>query len=138
VTRRELALRYAWSWLGRPYVWGGDDPSGIDCSGLVIEILAGVGILPHGYDNTAGGLFERFKSRKIDAPKPGALVFYEQAAGAISHVGLVLEHDVVLQAAGGGSSTTSPDAAWAAGAFVKLRPLAYRFGIRLYVDPFDD
>lgn len=138
MTRRELALRYAWTWLGRPYVWGGDDPSGIDCSGLVIEILAGVGILPHGYDGTASGLFLRFAGRKIDAPKPGALVFYKQASGFISHVGLVLENDIVLQAAGGGSATTSPDAAWAAAAFVKLRPLAYRSELRLYVDPFDD
>jgi cell wall-associated NlpC family hydrolase len=138
MTLRELALRYAWNFLGTPYIWGGDDPSGIDCSGLVIEVLAGVGILPHGYDNTAQGLFDRFRDKQIATPKPGALVFYKAAGGLITHVGLVLEHDVVLQAAGGGPATTSPAAAWTAGAFVKIRPIGYRFGLRLYADPFLD
>jgi cell wall-associated NlpC family hydrolase len=138
VTLRELALRYAWAWLGRPYIWGGDDPSGFDCSGLVIEVLAGVGLIPHGWDGTAQSIFDRFKTKQILTPHPGALVFYKNAAGFISHVGLVVEHDIVLQAGGGGSSTTSPDAAWQQNAFVKLRPIAYRTEARIYVDPFPD
>lgn len=137
-TLRELGIRYAWTWLGRPYLWGGDDPSGIDCSGLVIEILQGVGLLPHGYDNTEQGLFDRFRSSRIDAPKPGALVFYKNVAGLITHVGLILEHDIVLQASGGGPASTSPTEAWKQNAFVKIRPLAYRMEIRLYADPFPD
>ena len=38
VTREqaEAALQAAFSVLGAPYVWGGQDPSGFDCSGLAI------------------------------------------------------------------------------------------------------
>jgi len=37
--RREIAAKIAWHYLGTPYVWGGDDFSGFDCSGYVIEIM---------------------------------------------------------------------------------------------------
>lgn len=137
MTLREIALRYAWTWLGRPYIWGGDDPSGIDCSGLVIEILAAVGLVPHGWDATAQGIFDRFRAKEIPLPRPGALVFYKKA-GFLVHIGLVLEDDIVLQAGGGGSATTSPEAAWKQNAFVKLRPIGYRSDPRVYVDPFPD
>lgn len=136
MTIREQALAYAWSWLGRPYVWGGDDPAGIDCSGFAIEVLTAVGILPHGYDNTAAGLFTRLSGKLVATPRPGALVFYANQSGEIVHVGIVLENNLVIQASGGGSGTVSSDAAWAASAFVKIRPLASRIGSRVYVDPF--
>ncbi len=135
MTLRELALRYAWTWLGRPYVWGGDDPSGIDCSGLVVELLAGVGLVPNGWDATAQGIFDRFRAYQVADPKPGCLVFY-QKGGLMTHVGVVLEELIVLQAGGGGSATVDPAAAWKQNAFVKLRPIDYRPEGRFYVDPF--
>ena len=41
-TRQDI-VRYGASAIGSPYIWGGDDPTGLDCSGLVVEIatLAG-------------------------------------------------------------------------------------------------
>ena len=37
----------AFSLLHKPYIWGGDNPAkGVDCSGLVIEILKSMGKLP--------------------------------------------------------------------------------------------
>ena len=38
-------LQTALAYLGTPYVWGGDDPSGFDCSGFVIECLKSAGLL---------------------------------------------------------------------------------------------
>lgn len=41
--QRKIATKVAWSFIGKWYKWGGDDPSGFDCSGFVIEILIGYG-----------------------------------------------------------------------------------------------
>jgi len=49
-------LQSALSYLGTPYVWGGDDPSGFDCSGFVIECLKSAGILNEREDYTAESL----------------------------------------------------------------------------------
>ena len=135
--RRAIALEYAKSWLGRPYRWGGDDPSGIDCSGLVIEILQGVGLLPHGWDGTAQMIYDQFRGCVISGPPlPGSLVFYRNPSGYISHVGMIISDPIVLQAGGGGSSTHTPEDAWKQNAFVKIRPIDYRPEARILVDPF--
>ena len=62
---RSVATKVAWHYLGTPYIWGGDDFSGFDCSGFVIEILKSVGILPRDGDWTAAML----KSRDIKEGK---------------------------------------------------------------------
>ena len=42
---QKAVLDYAYSFLGTPYRWGGDDPlTGIDCSGLALEVLKAAGI----------------------------------------------------------------------------------------------
>jgi len=105
--KRQLAKRYAFSFLGIPYSWGGDDPSeGFDCSGLIVEVLKGVGLLPLWIDLTADGLYRRFQDRKVESPYCGCLGgrFVKTRADAIKY-----------------------------NAFVKLRPI--RTGM-VFVDPF--
>lgn len=134
---RDIATRIAWSFLGRPYVWGGNDPSGFDCSGYVIEILKSVGVLPRNGDWTAAGLKNfGWKSYLSDATtQPGWLVFWENA-GKITHVEYVLTERLSIGASGGGSGTRSAADAWAHDAYVKIRPFRTRAGISGFVDPF--
>jgi len=134
---RAKAVEYAWSFLGLPYRWGGDDPiQGFDCSGLVIEVLQGVGILPHGFDTTAEGLYQRFKSNALAKGYAGCLVLWFNASGLATHVELMVDDIHTIGASGGGSSTTSPQAAVDQNAFVKMRPLGYRGSNFKIVDPF--
>src|SRR3972149_3669813 len=64
---RNKAVEYLQRFIGLPYLWGGDDPmSGFDCSGLIVEILQAVGILPHGSDFTADALYEKFQTKAIE------------------------------------------------------------------------
>lgn len=133
----DLTLEYALQWLKTPYIWGGQSPGGIDCSGLVIEILISAGVLPHGYDNTAAGLYE---DHKLDWPtlvhsQPGGLVFYGRFG--ITHVGLLIDHYRIIEAGGGGSKIRSVSEAWDARAFVRIRPWNYRTDfVRMVMPPY--
>lgn len=138
--RKTWALQYALHFIGQPYRWGGDDPiHGFDCSGLVIEILTAAGIVPHGYDATAGGLMNHLEAQgapRIPVVKAGAIVFFKNAAGEISHVELGLPGMLLLGASGGGSTTDDLEDAAARNAFVKIRPFGYRREQTIIVDPF--
>src|SRR4029453_6276840 len=68
----EIAMR-AISLLGRPYVWGGADLTGFDCSGLVRFIYDQVGIpVPR----TAAEQFSAARPIELGVLKPGALLFF--------------------------------------------------------------
>ena len=132
---RAEALDYGGRYLGKLYRWGGDDPAGFDCSGLMVEMLKAVGKLPRDGDWTAAQLATHFTpTAKL---KPGVLVFWTRGVH-IGHVEMVwaVHGDTVLTigASGGGSATLSDEAAIKANAFVKIRPLVA--GWVKAVDPF--
>lgn len=132
-----LAVQYAWTLLGTPYRWAGDDPiQGFDCSGFVVEVLAGVGLFPHGHDATADELLQLWRDSVVDRPTPGCLIFWKNAAGRATHVEIVLDGEHTIGASGGGSSTTDEDQAAKQNAFVKIRPIKYRGPSYVVVDPF--
>ena len=71
------------SYKGAPYAWGGESPSGWDCSGFVKYVYAKHGIsVPHG----TSALRSSGKFAQTSSPKPGDLVF--QNGG--SHVGIYI------------------------------------------------
>jgi hypothetical protein len=80
----EIALR-AISQLGKPYIWGGADLTGFDCSGLVRFIYDQVGIA---VPRTAAEQFSAAKPIELDGLKPGDLLFFRTQGHRISHVAI--------------------------------------------------
>jgi len=116
-------LKTALSYLGTPYIWGGDDPSGFDCSGFVIECLKSIGLLPEDKDFTADGLLRLYGTNIIRQPEPGALMFFLKDGGIAYHVEICLDSEFRIGASGGGSKTKTPNDSWQDNAFVKIRPI---------------
>lgn len=136
MTKRDAALWLIERTLWTPYIWGGDDPSGRDCSGNIIEALQGSGVLPPVGDWTAEMLRKRFKL--VIVPIPGCLAFRMNSEGRAVHVGMVWavldDGTVLVIEAGGGDSTTQTVAdAMRQNAFVKMRPVWPK---AVYADPF--
>ena len=124
----------AYSLHGRPYLWGGDDPSGFDCSGFVIEILKSVGILPRTGDWTADGLYKMFKHLPSE-PQQGCLVFWGTERRK-THVEYCYTKDITIGASGGGSKTITMQDAIKQNAYIKFRPINSRNKKIWVVDPF--
>ena len=102
--------------------------AGFDCSGLVIELLKSVQVLPRTYDNTAQGLLEDLEPRSIShhSPSFGALCFFGRSLKRIPHVGFAVDDYRMIEAGGGSSSTKTLDVAIRQNAFVRIRPIGHR------------
>lgn len=150
--RRQRVLKIAWSYYGAWYKWGGDDPSGFDCSGLVIECLKATGDLPRKGDWTAQMLFDKFAVVPHDQARGGDLVFWSNSAGHIIHVEIVLDQWTSMGASGGGSRTRSTlveyklladdrivpveTDAMKQNAYIKSRPIYSRPGVHGFCNPY--
>ncbi|MFI9269741.1 C40 family peptidase [Kitasatospora sp. NPDC052896] len=85
----ERAIGYALAQLGKPYVWGGDGPSGYDCSGLVRQAYQRAGIaLPRVADDQ----YAATTPVRADRLRRGDLLFWSRngRASGIHHVAIYL------------------------------------------------
>lgn len=133
---RDLAVDYAWTFMGTFYSWGGDDPELMDCSGLCVEVLKSVGLIDRKSDFSAAGLFEHFAAQRVHKCRKGCLIFWKGQNGRICHVEIALNDTVAIGASGGGSNTKTKEDAIKHNAFVKIRAIKSRKGIAGYCDPF--
>lgn len=102
------AARIALSFQGVPYVWGGESPSGFDCSGLATYAYRQIGkSVPH-YTYAIWGMFPQVP---YDQLQPGDLVFFS----GLGHMGIYI---------GGGNFVHAPQT----GDVVRVQSMASRSG----------
>ncbi|MGE0495387.1 MAG: NlpC/P60 family protein [Vulcanimicrobiota bacterium] len=93
--RIHALLKSCRSYMGVPYVWGGESPGGFDCSGYVQYVFSKHGVrLPR----TADIQFNVGERVKRGQERPGDLVFFETYAPGASHVGVYLGNDYFIHA----------------------------------------
>lgn len=132
----KILEKHAWSLINIPYSWGGDDATGFDCSGLVLELLQGCGVIRHKFDTTAQGLYNMFDSKGVHNSKGfGALVFFGKSKIRITHVGFMLDNFRMLEAGGGGSHIKTLEDAIKYNAFTRIRPIDIRSDLVAIIKP---
>lgn len=133
--RKYWFMYFVKSLLGKWYIWGGDDPSGFDCSGMVVEGLKSIGAIPYDSDFTADGLWRRYKAYQTGHPVEGCLIFWFKGDRAY-HVAVCLDEEYCVTADGGGSKVLSEADAIKHNAFVKIRPITHRQDMPKFVRLF--
>jgi len=91
-------VKTAFSFLNAPYLWGGNTPLGIDCSGFtqLVYKLNGYKLLRDVKQQATQGDALSF----IEESDPGDLVFFDDAEGNIIHVGIILKDNYIIHAYG--------------------------------------
>jgi cell wall-associated NlpC family hydrolase len=110
---RESIIETALGQIGRPYHYGGTDPSGFDCSGLVQFSYASAGVK---VPRTTRELFSAGKRISLRDARPGDLLFYRFAGEDTSHVTIYLGDGQMVHAPENGKQVTvvaTEQPAWA-------------------------
>ncbi|WLR55445.1 SH3 domain-containing C40 family peptidase [Mesobacillus subterraneus] len=92
---KATAISAAKSNLGVKYKWGGNNPNGFDCSGLVTYSFAKAGVtLPR----TAGEMYN--VGTKVTSYQPGDLLFYATSGGKkVTHVAIYIGNGQMIHSA---------------------------------------
>jgi cell wall-associated NlpC family hydrolase len=104
------ALSFAASELGVPYKWGGEGPSGFDCSGLVQAAYRAAGVdLPR----VAQAQFDAGPTVPDGTEvQPGDLVFYGISNRSVTHVGIYVGAGEMIDAPHTGAIVREEAANW--------------------------
>jgi hypothetical protein len=102
--------------MGTPYVWGGDDGGGYDCSGLIQYAYAQHGLLlPRvSRDQARAGVYVE---PRIEALRPGDILGFRVDGTGVSHVGMYVGDGQFIHTATSGVrlaalSAADPDSRW--------------------------
>ncbi len=93
----EAAINYALAQLGKPYIWGGNGPTGYDCSGLVQQAYRRSGVeLPR----VANDQYAATTPITPSQLRRGDLIFWSDSsrASGIHHVAIYLGNNQYVEA----------------------------------------
>lgn len=100
---RNKMIEYSKQFVGVPYVYGGTDKNGMDCSGLIFTVAReSIGVqLPR----TTSALYAALRIINDNEKEPGDIVFFKTVGNRISHAGLYMGNDQFIHAVSDGPNT---------------------------------
>lgn len=95
----------AQKYIGVPYVWGGESPSGFDCSGFVQYVFKQNGI---SLNRTVVTQYKHGYTVSKSSLQPGDLVFFQNTSGSgLSHIGIYIGNNQFIHASSSQGVTIS-------------------------------
>lgn len=92
----EKLIKEVIGWLGTPYVYGGEEKSGTDCSGFIQQVYKNIyGIKTA---RSASGLYDECIKVKKEKIRQGELVFFKINTEKVGHVGIFLQDSYFIHA----------------------------------------
>lgn len=90
---RDSIVNYAQSFLGTPYVWGGSQPQGFDCSGFVYYIFNKFGVK---LSRASAGYEGKGETVELESCKPADLILFtgtDHTKRKVGHLGIVIQNN---------------------------------------------
>ena len=93
------------TWIGVPYKFGGNDRSGVDCSGFAVAVYKKVyGI---SLERQSERIYNQCQKRSKKEARPGDLVFFKINSKTVSHVGIIVQESRFIHASSSKGVTLS-------------------------------